>query len=115
MNIYHVLLRRFQKREGALAYEDETEILGRVSLRQKDITDLDYHNVYDLIVSNSVLEHITDLKAGLLKMRDLLGKDGIMIHVFKPYFSENGGHEWLILDFPWGHCRLTRSEIKEFH
>jgi len=108
------LVKKVLEERGALAYEDETEILGRVSLLQKDITDLDDHNIYDLIVSNSVLEHITDLKAGLLKMRDLLGKDGIMIHVFNPFFSENGGHEWMILDFPWGHCRLTRSEIKEY-
>ncbi len=37
-----------------------------------------------------------------------------MVHRFNPFFSETGGHEYCVLDFPWGHVRLSKEEISEY-
>ena len=69
---------------------------------------------FDIVLSNTVLEHIIDLKSGISVMKDLLKPGGIMIHQFNPFFSETGGHEFCILDFPWGHVRISEEEFKEY-
>jgi SAM-dependent methyltransferase len=91
-----------------------TGLTNRAKLFVMDIQQPTVEGKYDLIVSNSVLEHVVDLRKGLTEMTGLLAPGGIMVHVFNPFFSENGGHEWCILDFPWGHVRLTRAELSEY-
>jgi SAM-dependent methyltransferase len=86
----------------------------RVNLSIMNVQRPTIEGKFDLILSNSVLEHIVDLRDGLAAMTELLRPNGTMVHVFNPFFSENGGHEWCILDFPWGHVRLTRDEIREY-
>ena len=82
-----------------------------VQIFEGDIQTLEVQGQYDIIVSLTVLEHVFDLGVGLKAMCDLLKPGGFMIHRFNPYFSETGGHEFGILDFPWGHVRLSREEI----
>jgi SAM-dependent methyltransferase len=91
-----------------------TGLTDRVKLFVMDIQRPTVDGKYDLIVSNSVLEHVVDLRTGLTAMTELLAPGGIMVHVFNPFFSENGGHEWCILDFPWAHVRLTRAELIDY-
>jgi len=76
-----------------------------------DIQETDIKEKFDIILSNTVLEHIIDLKSGINLMKDLLKPGGIMIHQFNPFFSETGGHEFCILDFPWGHVRISEEEF----
>jgi 2-polyprenyl-3-methyl-5-hydroxy-6-metoxy-1,4-benzoquinol methylase len=92
----------------------KTDFKQRVNLSIMDVMHPTTDGKFDLILSHSVLEHVVDLKSGLAAMTDLLNPHGTMVHVFNPFFSENGGHEWCILDFPWGHVRLTRDEIREY-
>ena len=91
-----------------------TDFEQRVNLSIMDVMRPTTEAKFDLILSNSVLEHVVDLRSGLAAMAELLNPHGTMVHVFNPFFSENGGHEWCILDFPWGHVRLTRDEILEY-
>ena len=85
-----------------------------VQLFEGDIQRLQIEGRYDIILSLTVLEHVFDLRTGLQAMCDMLTPGGFMIHRFNPYFSETGGHEFGILDFPWGHVRLSRDEIAEY-
>jgi SAM-dependent methyltransferase len=82
-----------------------------VQIFEGDIQTLEIQGQYDIIVSLTVLEHVFDLRSGLKAMSDLVKPGGLVIHRFNPYFSETGGHEFGILDFPWGHVRLSREEI----
>lgn len=85
-----------------------------VKIYSLDIQSPTIDERFDIIVSNSVLEHIVDLRAALTAMHELLKPGGVMVHRFNPFFSETGGHEYCILDFPWGHVRLSREEIAEY-
>lgn len=85
-----------------------------IRLYQLDIQTPRINEQFDLILSNSVLEHIQDLGAGFKGMHALLKPGGIMVHKFNPFFSENGGHEFCILDFPWGHVRLSPEEVENY-
>jgi len=88
---------------------DELEKI--VSISEIDNQSPEINDQFDIILSVSVLEHVNDIRAGLNAMHCLLKKGGVMVHQFNPFFSENGGHEFCILDFPWGHVRLTRQEF----
>ena len=52
------------------------DLKARVALFAMDIQRPTIDTRFDLIVSNSVLEHITDLRTGLTKMRQLLKPEG---------------------------------------
>ncbi|MBC8485611.1 MAG: methyltransferase [Bacteroidetes bacterium] len=90
------------------------ELEKKVSIFESDIQSQLSNKNYDIIISKNVLEHINDFKQSIYVMRDVLKNKGIMIHQFNPFFSETGGHEFCILDFPWGHVRLSREEIVNY-
>lgn len=69
---------------------------------------------FDVVYSVSVLEHVRDVPAMLREMRRLLKPDGIMIHSYNPYFCVNGGHPYGILDSPWSHVRISRSDQERY-
>jgi SAM-dependent methyltransferase len=65
---------------------------------------------YDLIVSNSVFEHVTDLKGVLTAFRDLLRPGGrVVIFASSLWYSSNGGH---IGKGPWEHLSRSPAELK---
>lgn len=82
------------------------------SLHQCDVHDLaiDHPGRYDLVVSNGVFEHVSDLKGVLNAFRPLLRHGGrIAIYVDAMWFSSTGGHLGMHC---WEHLWMTREEIK---
>ena len=61
----------------------------------------------DVIFSQSVLEHILDLKAAFAEMYRLLKPGGVIIHNYSPYFCHDGGHALGVGDSPWAHVRMN--------
>jgi len=98
----------------SMTNKDVEDLEKNIKIYQLDIQPPSIQDRFDIILSNSVLEHIVDLRAGLTTMNELLKPGGVMVHKFNPFFSETGGHEYCILDFPWGHVRLSREEIAEY-
>lgn len=86
----------------------------KVKIYYLDIQNANISDKFDIIISKTVLEHIVDLKSGIQAMGDLLKPGGLMLHQFNPFFSETGGHEFCILDFPWGHVRLSEKEFESY-
>jgi len=115
---YHLQYRELFKKAliQFLQFPEEKvgEIEKKIKIFQDDIQSPQINDRFDIIFSNSVLEHIRDLKTGLRAMRELLNTGGIMVHKFNPFYSETGGHEFCILDFPWGHVRLSLDEIAHY-
>ncbi|MDM5178265.1 class I SAM-dependent methyltransferase [Massilia sp. DJPM01] len=72
---------------------------------------LDHPGRYDLIVSNGVFEHVSDLKGVLNAMRTLLRPGGrIAIYADGLWFSAIGGH---LGKYNWEHLWMTPQAIKE--
>jgi len=67
-----------------------------------------------IVFSESVLEHIMDLRSAFLEMKRILCDDGFIIHSYNPFFSVNGGHSLGLLDQPYGHLRLSESEYLRY-
>jgi SAM-dependent methyltransferase len=65
---------------------------------------------YDLIISNSVFEHVMDLKGVLEAFRELLRPGGrVVIFASSLWYSSNGGH---IGKGPWEHLSRTPAELR---
>lgn len=69
---------------------------------------------FDLIVSHTVLEHILDIPASLETMHRLLKPGGLMFHLYNPWWAVNGGHTPGILDCPWGHVRMSFTDLHRY-
>lgn len=72
------------------------------------------HNYFDIICSWDVLEHIHDTQKAFNVMFNLLKEDGLVIHLYNPFYSLNGGHSLCTLDFLWGHARLSNSDFSSY-
>jgi SAM-dependent methyltransferase len=80
---------------------------------------------FDLVISNSVLEHVDDLDNGFRELARVTRPGGLSYHLWHNYYSFSGGHAPLFLSqkYPWGHLlgqyetpylnRLTPDEIKD--
>lgn len=82
------------------------------SMHECDVHDLaiDHPGRYDLIVSNGVFEHVSDMKGVLNAFRALLRPGGrIAIYADGLWFSANGGHLGLS---GWEHLWMSPEEIK---
>jgi SAM-dependent methyltransferase len=69
---------------------------------------------HDVIVSWDVLEHILNLEQAFGVMAHSLKKGGVMFHEYNPFFSLTGGHTLCTLDFPYGHCRLSKEDFESY-
>jgi SAM-dependent methyltransferase len=88
---------------------------GRVRFVEDDITASTLEpETFDVIVSFEVLEHLLDPPAGFAAMARLLKPGGVMYHDYNPFFSSNGGHSLVTLDFPWGHARLDDGDVERY-
>jgi len=69
---------------------------------------------YDVIVSWDVLEHISNPRAAIQNIYNLLKPEGITYHVYHSFFCLTGGHGFCTLDFPWGHTRLNSEDFARY-
>ena len=100
-------------------FNDRREALGLEEGRCRFIRGSAYRlgfrdGSFDLVVSTAVLEHLDNLEEAFREIHRVLRPGGLSIHFYDPYFSPRGGHGLLVLDFPWGHVRLTREELLEY-
>jgi len=60
---------------------------------------------FDVICSNAVLEHVSDLATLAREMRRVTKEGGIGYHLWHNYYSLSGGHvsDRLAHERPWGH------------
>lgn len=65
---------------------------------------------FDLIFSESVVEHLSRPQETFAALGRLLADGGMMIHSYEPFFCEKGGHTPGTLDCPFGHVRLRPEE-----
>lgn len=70
-------------------------------------------NSFDVIFSNTVLEHIADLDNAFKEMKRILKPGGFCFHIYNPFFSYNGAHTICSIDHPWGHCILKENEYNK--
>lgn len=101
---------------AALAAAVAAEAAVRVRFERADITRRTSfaEGEFDLAISNSVLEHIPDLRAALRESARILAPGGVAIHRYHPFFGPSGGHAFGTLDSPWAHVRLTASETERY-
>jgi ubiquinone/menaquinone biosynthesis C-methylase UbiE len=90
------------------------QIKNNVNFIEGDISKINSEDKFDLIYSTSVLEHISDVKASLKNMYNLLNSGGSIFHNYNPYFSFNGGHALGTGDAPFMHLRLNTDEYVEY-
>jgi SAM-dependent methyltransferase len=103
--------RRARARSLLLPEEDEE----RVRIEEGDVTALAYPDAsFDVVVSNTVLEHVHDLAAAFREIRRVLRPGGVSFHGVQPWFGPEGGHSLCTLDFPWGHVRLTDEDFAAY-
>jgi SAM-dependent methyltransferase len=69
---------------------------------------------FDVIVSNSTLEHLIPLEDALRQMRRVLRPGGLMYHSVDPFFSLRGCHRHAMIDIPWAQARLSVDELLRF-
>ena len=69
---------------------------------------------YNLVISFDVLEHLHNPGQAFIHIKRILKKGGIAIHDYNPFFSLNGGHSLCTLDFPWGHCMLSKNDFERY-
>lgn len=69
---------------------------------------------FDVLFSNTVLEHVDDIDACFAEMKRILRPNGIGFHIYNPFFSYNGAHTVCSTDHPWGHCVLTEQEYSRY-
>ncbi len=69
---------------------------------------------FDVLFSNTVLEHVDDINACFNEMKRILKPGGIGFHFYNPFFSYNGGHTSCSTDHPWGHCVLSEAEYLRY-
>lgn len=87
-----------------------------VNFSFQDITDKTTFKdeMFDIIYSSSVLEHIKDIEKAFQEMYRILKKGGVIIHNYNPFFSPNGGHALGIIDCPWGHLRMELQDYAKY-
>ena len=88
----------------------------KVNYVDGDITKYDKfnNNYFDLIISISVLEHIKNLPLSFEKMKNLLKKDGVLLHRYGHFWSEEGAHSLGNLDSPWLHTIIKENELVRY-
>ena len=69
---------------------------------------------FDLVFSESVLEHLSNVEAAFRQIARLVGHGGVTLHSYQPYFCEAGGHSYGILDQPFGHVQLPRDDVLRY-
>jgi SAM-dependent methyltransferase len=77
-------------------------------LRTYDGTQMPFGSqTFDLVISNSVLEHVEKLDVVIREIARVTKKGGLSFHVWHNFYSYSGGHapEPMCRKYPWGHLR----------
>ena len=94
---------RERARELLLPVEDDH----RVRLEEGDVTALRYPDEsFDVVVSNTVLEHVRDLPAAFRETRRVLRPGGIAFHGVQPWFGPGRSATAFTLNSPGATFRL---------
>lgn len=88
------------------------ELLGRVSFRNASLSEVDFRDYFDYVVSKDTFEHVEDMRGMLKFLHDVIRPGGEVWAGFSPmWFSPNGDHGlaggWL----PWLHVLLPDSVV----
>jgi SAM-dependent methyltransferase len=92
---------------------------GRISFQHIDILSdhFSLNDPFDIISSDAVLEHITDLRKALSRLSTLLTSSGILYAGFGPlYYTFGGDHYsgWDSIENGFHHLLLEREEYEEY-
>ena len=114
INEWSKYLKDYREFVGKL-FESKTNIQlrSKVKFRDLDVADLSGSSLWDMIVSWETLEHVSDPSAAFKSMYRALRPGGYVCHHYHPFFCESGGH-YDTLDLPWGHVRLSPTNLKKY-
>lgn len=92
---------------------------GKISFQHIDILSDHFHlnDSFDIISSDAVLEHITDLRKALSRLSTLLTSSGVLYAGFGPlYYTFGGDHYsgWDKLENGFHHLVLEKKEYVEY-
>jgi ubiquinone/menaquinone biosynthesis C-methylase UbiE len=96
--------------EGARAYYGGLEFqrMGAEFLTFED-------DVFDVVVSNQMLEHVRDPRKAMSESFRVTKPGGYIIVRYNPWFHLTGGHGSCTTDIPWGHVLLDEDEMEEYY
>jgi len=84
----------------------------QIGLVNGDAANLPFlSNVFDVIISINVFEHIDNLFAALSECKRVLCEDGIIFLHFPPFFSPWGAHLEGWINFPWPHLIFSDKTL----
>jgi len=72
------------------------------------------NNQFDLVYSNSVIEHILDLNGAFSEIYRILKPGGLSVHYYGSFLFPAGGHSLGTLDSPWAHVRLKKEDYYNY-
>jgi SAM-dependent methyltransferase len=110
----------YYKQLETLANKELYSHAAKINFVVFDPTDANYplpDNSYDLIISNAVLEHVSDVQKYFKAVSRLLKKNGVFYGMIHNFYSLSGGHnlQWAFPDTsppsgipPWDHLRENR-------
>jgi SAM-dependent methyltransferase len=80
-------------------------VAGSLEFQTADVTQMNLHDEFDLIISKDSFEHIEDLRSVLVALRDAMKPDGRIWAGFSPlYYSPWGDHGRTGMRLPWAHA-----------
>lgn len=86
-----------------------------VTLVEGDVHALPFEDAsFDAVCSGSAVEHFEHARLAMREMARVLRPGGITYHGVDPWFGIHGGHALCTLDFPWGHVRLSESDLVDY-
>lgn len=114
--IYGVDVRGLDEGRVHFATQDilfDDTLFSRVTMLQMSASDMYFRdNMFDVMFSNAVFEHVPDARGVLKEMYRTMAPGGAAYIHWNPFTSlEMGGHDIGIpFYFPWAHLRLTEAQ-----
>lgn len=89
-------------------------VRNKVTFSTESIEQYTTFDLYDVIISFDVLEHLLDLDGAFRQMSLALKSGGILSHEYNSFFSLSGGHSLCTLDLHYGHCILSKENFERY-
>lgn len=71
-------------------------------------------NTFDILTSNSVMEHMNPIEGALDEMARVVRPHGLIYHSIDPFYWLKGCHKKGVVDIPWAHSRLSIEEFRRY-